>query len=151
MPSSWSVVVLAALGTFAGANLAFQAVVNTQLRGFLVNPLRASFVSYIGGTLCCVILLLATRQSLNVVDPGMRSNWLLWTGGLYGLVYLIIVVWLIPKLGSATVLALVVAGQMLASLAFDHTGLFGIVPRSIDVPKVIGAAFLVAGVVLIRR
>ncbi|MDQ2764074.1 MAG: DMT family transporter [Pseudomonadota bacterium] len=142
---------LAALGIFAGANLAFQAVVNTQLRAFVGTPLRASFVSYVGGTVCCLILLAVTRQSLSLAEPGMRSHWWLWTGGVYGLAYIAIAIWLIPRLGSAPVFALVVAGQMVATLAFDHFGLFGIAGRPLDPAKVLGAAFLVAGVVLIRQ
>lgn len=72
------------------------------------------------------------------------------TGGVYGLVYIAIAIWLIPRLGSAPVFALVVAGQVAATLAFDHFGRFGIVDRPLNWAKVLGAAFLVAGVVLIR-
>lgn len=152
MPASWTVIALAALGIFAGANLAFQAVVNTQLRVFVGTPLRSSFVSYLGGTICCLILLVVTRQSFNIMEPvATRAHWLLWTGGLYGLIYIAIAIWLIPRLGSAPVFALVVAGQMIATLVFDHIGLFGITPRAIDWEKLLGVAFLIAGVVLIRR
>ncbi len=142
---------LAALGIFAGVNLAFQAVVNTQLRAFVDTPLRSSFVSYIGGTLCCAVLLLVTGQSLNVFHPAMKAHWWLWTGGVYGLIYIAIAIALIPRLGSAPVLALIVAGQMLATLVFDHTGLFGMTVRPMDASKLAGAALLVLGVVLIRR
>jgi bacterial/archaeal transporter family-2 protein len=69
----------------------------------------------------------------------------------YGLIYIAIAIWLIPRLGSAPVFALVVAGQMVATLVFDHVGLFGVTPRPIDWEKLLGATFLVAGVVLIRR
>ncbi len=81
----------------------------------------------------------------------MRSNWWLWTGGVYGLVYLAIVIWLIPRFGSAQVLALVVMGQMFATLAFDGLGLFGLAIRPFDLSKLAGAALLVARVYLIRR
>jgi uncharacterized membrane protein YdcZ (DUF606 family) len=81
-------IALAALGVFAGANLAFQAVVNTQLRAFVGTPLRSSFVSYVGGTVCCAVLLMLTRQSFNVFQPAIRTHWWLWTGGVYGLVYI---------------------------------------------------------------
>jgi transporter family-2 protein len=40
---------------------------------------------------------------------------------------------------------------MLASVAFDHYGVLGLAQRSIDLPRVIGVALLIAGVVLIRR
>jgi bacterial/archaeal transporter family-2 protein len=46
--------------------------------------------------------------------------------------------------------ALLVAGQMLASLAFDHYGMLGLAQRPADVTRIIGAVLLVAGVVMIR-
>ncbi|HEY4442107.1 MAG TPA: DMT family transporter [Candidatus Elarobacter sp.] len=136
---------------FAGANLALQAVINTQLRTFVDTPLRSSLVSYLGGTICCAAALLVTRQSLNVISPATATHWWLWTGGLYGLVYLVIVVWLTPRLGTAPVFALVVAGQMLAALAFDQAGWLGGPSRPIDAGKLAGVAALVFGVLMLRR
>ena len=50
-----------------------------------------------------------------------------------------------------TALALLVTGQMLASLVFDHFGLFGVPQHAADPWRLAGAALLVLGVVLIRR
>jgi transporter family-2 protein len=57
---------------------------------------------------------------------------------------------LIPRLGAAMVIALIVAGQMLGSLAFDHFGLLGVPVHPANVPRLMGAALLVGGVILIR-
>jgi transporter family-2 protein len=40
---------------------------------------------------------------------------------------------------------------MLASIIFDHFGMFGLVQRAVDLPRLLGVALLVVGVVLIRR
>ncbi len=56
-----------------------------------------------------------------------------------------------PQLGAATFIALLVTGQMLASVAFDHFGWLGLVQRPMDVPRLIGVALLIGGVILIRR
>jgi len=40
---------------------------------------------------------------------------------------------------------------MLAGLAFDQFGWLGIPERQIDIPRLLGVALLVGGVVLIRR
>lgn len=141
----------AAIGLTAGAALAFQAVVNTQLRVFAGTVLRASLVSYIGGLVCCIAALLILRQPLSIPIGGFRDNALLWTGGAYGLLYIAFTIWLIPRIGSGAAVALVVAGQLIASLTFDHIGILGIPRRPIDLPKIAGVAMLVAGAVLIRR
>ena len=39
---------------------------------------------------------------------------------------------------------------MLASVAFDHCGALGLSEHPLDMPRLIGAVLLVAGVVLIR-
>ena len=44
-----------------------------------------------------------------------------------------------------------ITGQMLASVAFDHFGWLGLAQRPVDVPRLIGVALLIGGVVLIRR
>jgi bacterial/archaeal transporter family-2 protein len=48
------------------------------------------------------------------------------------------------------VLALIVVGQMLGSLTFDHFGLLGIPQHPTTSTRLAGAVFLVLGVVLIR-
>jgi bacterial/archaeal transporter family-2 protein len=58
---------------------------------------------------------------------------------------------LLPHLGAATVVALLVTGQMLGSLVFDHYGLFGLTQQPFDLFRLTGAALLIAGVVLIRH
>lgn len=143
---------LVALGLFAGANLTFQAIVNAQLRSILASPLRASLVSYLGGTLCCVVLLIARRESLNVFDlRAMQTHAIYWTGGLYGLLYLAIVIWLVQRMPLGALFAIVVAGQLVAALVFDQIGAFGTPVRPIDISKIAGVILLIAAVYLIRR
>jgi bacterial/archaeal transporter family-2 protein len=79
-----------------------------------------------------------------------RSNWWAWSGGLFGAIYIAISILLVPRLGTMSFVALLVAGQMLCSLVFDHYGLFGVPEHSIDIARILGAALLVAGVVLVR-
>jgi transporter family-2 protein len=40
---------------------------------------------------------------------------------------------------------------MLASMTFDHFGWLGLAERPVDVPRLIGAGLLIAGVVMIQR
>ena len=52
---------------------------------------------------------------------------------------------------GAMTFGLVVAGQMLVSLAFDHFGLLGVEEKPVNIPRILGALLVAAGVVLIRR
>ena len=51
---------------------------------------------------------------------------------------------------AAFFVALLVAGQMVASVAFDHFGALGLSEHPVDIPRLIGAVLLVVGVALIR-
>ena len=56
-----------------------------------------------------------------------------------------------PRIGALWVLALSVAGQMLASIVVDHYGLLGFAQQPVTVTRLLGAALLFAGVVLVAR
>ena len=64
-----------------------------------------------------------------------------------GALYVVSVIVLVPRLGSAVTFALIVAGQMGISLAIDHFGLFGFPRTPLSLARVGGGALLVAGVV----
>ena len=79
-----------------------------------------------------------------------RSHVMSWTGGLFGAIYIAISILLLPRLGAATAIALIVAGQMIGSLAVEQFGLFGLPVHQITAPRIAGALFLLAGAVLVR-
>ena len=74
----------------------------------------------------------------------------IWTGGFWGTIYIAVSIFLVPRLGTATFVALLVGGQMLSSLLFDHYGLFGLPEHPADLTRITGAVLLLAGVVLVR-
>jgi transporter family-2 protein len=72
-------------------------------------------------------------------------------GGLLGAVYVLTTIILAPKLGAATLIAAVVAGQMMASLILDQYGLVGFPVHPVSALRLLGAALVIAGVVLVQR
>ena len=108
-------------------------------------------MSYFVGVLCMALLAIALRDPIPSASVAGRIPWWAWSGGVFGAIFIGLAIFLVPQLGAATFIALLVAGQMLASMAFDHFGLLGLAQREIDLPRLIGAALLIAGVVLIRR
>ena len=139
------------LAVAAGVSIVVQQVLNSNLRTALHSAAWSGFMSYFVGVVCMVLLAVALRDPLPSASVAARIPWWAWSGGLFGAIFIGLAIVLVPHLGAATFIALLVTGQMLASVAFDHFGWLGLAERPIDVPRLIGVALLIGGVVLIRR
>lgn len=140
-----------ALAFAAGISIVIQQALNANLRHALDSAAWSGFASYFVGLLCMVLLAIALRDPVPSATVAGRIPWWAWSGGLFGAIFIGLAIYLIPILGAATFISLLIAGQMLTSVTFDHFGWLGLEQRSVDLPRLIGAALLIAGVVLIRR
>lgn len=134
----------------AGLSSVFQQAINANLRVEIGSPWWAGFVSYVVGTIAMLLMAALLLQPLPSMQMIYRSHWISWTGGLFGAIYIAISILLFQRLGAATVIALIVAGQMIGSLAFDQFGLFGVPVHPLNLARLAGAALLVLGAVLVR-
>jgi len=143
--------VLMVLSAVAGISLVIQQVLNANLRTAISSAAWAGFVSYFVGVLCMVLLVLALREPIPALGAVARIPWWAWLGGAFGATYIALSIVLIPQIGAATFMAVMIAGQMMASVAFDHYGMLGLAERPIDLWRVGGVVLLIAGVALIQR
>ncbi len=58
---------------------------------------------------------------------------------------------LVPRIGAAATIGLVLAGQVVASIIIDHLGLLRVPVHELTAPRIVGAALIIAGVVLVQR
>lgn len=134
----------------AGCSVAFQQVLNANLRASIGSPWWAGVVSYaVGLVAISAVALLAPGPRFSQTFSGATPS-LTWTGGVFGATFIAIVILMVPRLGAATTLALLVVGQMLASLALDHFGSLGLAQHPVNPTRLAGAALLIVGVVLVR-
>ena len=139
---------LVALG---GAGLTMQMAWNSRLRTGIGSPILTTIVSICVSLLSLVLVWasgLAPRGSI----PAFNSlpKWA-WFGGVFAAYYLVASLIAIPKLGTAAVFSLVIAGQMIGALILDSTGAFGVPHLSLTPSRVLGTVLLLAGVLLIQR
>lgn len=139
------------LALLAGLLLPLQAGINSELRTTVGNPVLATLASFLVGTLALALVLLGLRVALPSPESLRTSPWWHWTGGALGAVYVLVSVVVAPRLGAATMIATIVAGQMLASLLLDHFGLAGYAHHPVNLWRLAGAALVITGVVLIQR
>lgn len=74
-----------------------------------------------------------------------------WIGGPLGAYYVIIVIIFAQKLGAGTLVAIFVCAQLIASIVLDLTGLVGFQRREFSWQRWVGAALMIAGVVLVTQ
>jgi bacterial/archaeal transporter family-2 protein len=145
-----SVIFFYLLAVGAGASVAVQQVLNANLRMELGSPWWAGFISYLVGTVAMLTAAIASDGPWLWDAIAGHTSWFAWTGGIFGAIFIASTILMVPRLGAATVLALIVVGQMLGSLAFDHFGLFGLPRHPASLLRLVGIGFLILGVVLIR-
>jgi transporter family-2 protein len=135
----------------AGISVLVQQALNANLRSELNSAAWSGFMSYFLGVVCMIALAVVLRDPVPSVATIARVPLWAWSGGIFGAIFIGLSIITIPKLGGAAYIALLVTGQMIAALAVDHFGWLGVQERPIDLPRMLGVALLVGGVVLIRR
>jgi transporter family-2 protein len=134
----------------AGAALPVQFGINAQLSSWLDSPVRAAFVSFLTGA---IILAVAAALMFKPMPSGSRlghAPWWVWVGGAFGAFYVVASIVTAPRLGAATVVAVIVAGQSVASVVVDHFGWVGFEPRHVSPGRLVGMALVGTGVALVR-
>lgn len=144
-------ILLLLLALAAGVLLPVQAGVNAQLRSAVGSPLTAALVSFLVGTAGLAVAAVVLRASMGLRAAWAVSPWWYWIGGLIGAVYVVATIVLAPRLGAATMIAAIVAGQMIASLLLDQYGLLGFPTHPISGLRVLGTALVIGGVILVQR
>jgi bacterial/archaeal transporter family-2 protein len=144
-------ILLLLLAIGAGVLLPVQAGINAQLRSAVGSPLAAALVSFLVGTVGLAAVVLLLRESLTLRPAWIATPWWYWIGGLIGAGYVVATIVLAPRLGAATMIAAIVAGQMIASLLLDQYGLLGFPVHPIGGVRVLGAALVIGGVMLVQR
>jgi transporter family-2 protein len=142
---------LVLLGLLAGAGIPVQASVNSALRQHLGRPEWATLVNFGAGFLAMAAVLVAQRVRLPSAAQVGAAPWWTWTGGALGAFFVFSTVVMTPRLGVATSLAVILAGQLLSALALDHAGVLGLATRQVTPGRLAGVVLLAAGVFLVQR
>jgi bacterial/archaeal transporter family-2 protein len=134
----------------AGAMLPIQFGINAQLADWIDSPLRATLVSFVVGNVALLVAVLAFARGSPGSDRIASAPWWVWVGGLLGAFYVLGSIVTAPRLGAATLVAGILAGQAVASLLVDHFGWVGFEENPITPGRLAGMGLVAARVVLVR-
>ena len=140
------------IGIAAGMLVAARSAINGQLGVVLESSVQAGLISLIIGTIFLLPIILLLRQGLGNVVSAIKANapWWVWTGGVLGALFIVATAFLVPILGTGTVVIVGIFGQLSCSLAIDKYGLLGAQKRPVTLMQIMGLMLLLAGVIIIR-
>lgn len=134
----------------AGFGIPVQAGVNGRLRESLSDPAWAALVSISVSFVCLVLYVTVRRLPSPFTDHPGSVPWWGWSGGLFGVIFVLAALILTPKLGAGLAFSLFVSGQLAASLVLDQWGMLGLPVHHINPQRLLGVALLIGGVALVR-
>ena len=143
---------LAVLATvLAGGFIALQAPINATLGRAVASPIAAASISFAVGTAALVAITFLFAGGYGGVGGARGLGWVYLTGGFLGAIYVTTALITVRTLGAGAVTAATVTGQLVASLAIDRLGAFGLAERPLSWQRLLGVALLAAGTLLVVR
>ena len=134
-----------------GLMVPLQGVINAKLGKEVGGPTQSALISFSGGFLIFLAIGLYNYQNLPSFSRVFSLPPYLLSGGVIGSIFVLSAIMIIPKLGSTGFVALIVAGQLISSLIFDHFGLFSLPVKPINYLRILGVVLLFSGASLIIR
>jgi bacterial/archaeal transporter family-2 protein len=142
--------ILIPLALLAGGLLPIQAGANAQLSKSIASPLVATTLQLVVGA--SVLLLIAIFAGSLAALAGLSDvPWWHAIGGLASALYVVSGILLFPRLGAVVTVGLFIAGQMLASVALDTSGILGVAAQSFDIATAGGTGAVLVGIIAIVK
>lgn len=138
-----SVILIILIGLAGGIAVGLQSPLASMITQRL-GTFESVFIVHIGGALLALLPLL-------FYGGGKLAQWRSVPGyalgaGVFGLVVIAAISYMIPRVGVAASITTIVAGQLLVGTILDHFGLLGAATRSLDLTRTLGLAVVLVGV-----
>lgn len=143
-------IALLGLALLAGVTTAYQPGLNARFAEHAGAKVWGGVANFSVGLLAMSLVTLAFRAQPPSPARLAAGPWWMWLGGLCGAFFVTLALILVPKIGAATYLTAMIAGQLLASVLIDHFGHMGLPVREITPGRVLGLVLIFGGMVMVR-
>lgn len=138
-----SVVLIILIGLAGGVAVGLQSPMASMITQRL-GIFESVFIVHIGGALIALLPLLFYGGGKLV--QWRSVPWYALGAGVFGLIVIAAISYMIPRVGVAASITTIVAGQLLVGTILDHFGLLGAMSRSLDLTRALGLAVVLVGV-----
>lgn len=138
-----SILLILLIGLIGGIAVGIQSPLASLLTQRL-GIFESVFIVHIGGALLALIPLII--YSGGKLGAWRTVPWYALGAGIFGLIVIAAISYMIPRVGIAAAITTIVAGQLLVSTVLDHYSLLGAAGRSMDPTRMVGLAVVMLGV-----
>lgn len=138
-----SIIVIILVGLAGGVAVGLQGPL-ASLMTQRIGVFESIFIVHLGGAMFALVPLLIIGGGR--IGQWRSVPWYALGAGFFGLVVLSAVSYIIPRVGVATAIITVVAGQLAVGTLLDQFGLLGGTGRPLDAARVLGLVCVMAGV-----
>jgi transporter family-2 protein len=137
-----AIILIILIGLAGGIAVGLQSPMASMITQRL-GIFESVFIVHLGGALIALIPMLIYGSKL----AQWRSvPWYTLGAGIFGLIVIAAISYMIPRVGVAASITTVVAGQLLVGTILDQYGLLGAAVKPLDVTRVIGLCVVLVGV-----
>jgi transporter family-2 protein len=138
-----SVLLIILIGLAGGVAVGLQSPMASMITQRL-GVFESVFIIHVGGALLALVPLLFNGGGK--LAQWRSIPWYVLGAGVFGLVVIGAISYMIPRVGVAASITTIVAGQLLVGTILDHFGLLGALGRSLDPTRALGLVVVLVGV-----
>jgi len=143
-----SVLLILLIGLAGGVAVGLQSPMASMITQRL-GIFESVFIVHVGGALLALLPLLFYGGGK--LAQWRSVPWYVLSAGVFGLIVIGAISYMIPRVGVAASITTIVAGQLLVGTILDHFGLLGATGRPLDPTRALGLAIVLVGVWLTVR
>jgi len=130
------------IGLIGGMAIGLQAPLSSLI-GQRLGVLESVFIVHLGGLIAVAALLL-------FAGGGRLGEWqsippYAWLAGVMGVIGVGSTVFMVPRIGVAAAITLIIAGQLMMAAAIDHFGVLGVDAKPIGLQRIAGLGLVLLG------
>lgn len=138
-----SILLIILIGLAGGVAVGLQAPMASMISQRL-GLFESVFIVHVGGAVVALIPLLI--YSGGKLVQWRSLPWYTLAAGVFGLIVIGAISYMIPRVGVAAAITSIVAGQLLVSTILDHFSLLGATGRAMDPTRALGLGIVLVGV-----
>ena len=125
-----------------GVLLAIQPSTNARMAQH-VGVLGGALMNFLVGSIVLIALALVFGKADLKQLP--NASWWQYLGGFFGVFFVSMGIFIVPKIGTTAALGAIIAGQLTMAVILDHYGLFDLKQIAITPLRISGVALLALG------